>query len=90
MEYFRKTYYTDSNFLVTIMVNNRKSYMCTRLTIKQIGKTFNRRVVYTDITHHATAVTEIYDYFKRTGVSGNTTREVIEEITDKIVYIGNN
>lgn len=86
MENFRKTYYTDPNFNVTIYVNNRKDCLETRLTIKRSDN--HRRQVYTWFKHNPTLITEIYEYIRKTGVNGITTRRVMEEITNKIVYIG--
>jgi hypothetical protein len=84
MEKFRKTYYTDPNFNITIYVNNRKDYLTTRLTIKRSDN--HRGQVYRWYEHEPKVLTEIYEDIKESGVNSKATREVIEEITDKIVY----
>jgi len=84
MEKFKKTYYTDPNFNVTIYINNRKDCLETRLTIRDTDN--HRRQVYSFYRHEPKVLTEIYEDIKETGVNSQTTREVIEEITDKIVY----
>ena len=84
METYRKTYY-DSNFNITIYVNNKKGWESTRLTIKK-GNSWGNREVYRDFKHVNTIITNIYGCMVEVGVKGNTIREIIKDITNKIVY----
>ena len=84
METYRKTYY-DTNFNITIYVNNKKGWESTRLTIKK-GNGWGNREVYRDFKHVYTIITNIYGCMVEVGVRGNTIREIIKDITNKIVY----
>jgi hypothetical protein len=84
METYRKTYY-DTNFNITIYVNNKKGWESTRLTIKK-GNGWGNREVYRDFKHVYTMITNIYGCMVENGVKGNTIREIIKDITNKIVY----
>jgi hypothetical protein len=84
METYRKTYY-DTNFNITIYVNNKKGWESTRLTIKK-GNGWGNREVYRDFKHIYTIITNIYGCMVEVGVKGNTIREIIKDITNKIIY----
>jgi|688.fasta_scaffold245783_2 hypothetical protein len=84
METYRKTYY-DTNFNITIYVNNKKGWESTRLTIKK-GNGWGNREVYRDFKHVYTIITNIYGCMVEVGVRGNTIREIIKDITNKIIY----
>ena len=84
METYRKTYY-DTNFNIKIYVNNKKGWESTRLTIKK-GNGWGNREVYRDFKHVYTIITNIYGCMVEVGVRGNTIREIIKDITNKIVY----
>ena len=84
METYRKTYY-DTNFNITIFVNNKKGWESTRLTIKK-GNSWGNREVYRDFKHVNTIITNIYGCMVEVGVKGITIREIIKDITNKIIY----
>ena len=84
METYRKTYY-DTNFNITIYVNNKKGWESTRLTIKK-GNGWGNREVYRDFKLVYTIITNIYGCMVEVGVKGNTIREIIKDITNKIIY----
>jgi hypothetical protein len=84
METYRKTYY-DTNFNITIYVNNKKGWESTRLTIKK-GNSWGNREVYRDFKHVNTIITNIYGCMVENGVKGITIRDIIKDITNKIVY----
>jgi hypothetical protein len=84
METYRKTYY-DTNFNISIYVNNKKGWESTRLTIKK-GNSWGNREVYRDFKHVNTIITNIYGCMVENGVKGITIREIIKDITNKIIY----
>ena len=84
METYRKTYY-DTNFNITIYVNNKNGWESTRLTIKK-GNSWGNREVYRDFKHVNTIITNIYGCMVEVGVKGITIREIIKDITNKIIY----
>jgi hypothetical protein len=84
METYRKTYY-DTNFNITIYVNNKKGWESTRLTIKK-GNSWGNREVYRDFKHVNTIITNIYGCMVENGVKGITIRDIIKDITNKIIY----
>ena len=84
METYRKTYY-DTNFNITIYVNNKKGWESTRLTIKK-GNSWGNREVYRDFKHVNTIITNSYGCMVEVGVKGITIREIIKDITNKIIY----
>jgi hypothetical protein len=84
METYRKTYY-DTNFNITIYVNNKKGWESTRLTIKK-GNSWGNREVYRDFKHVNTIITNIYGCMVENGVKGITIRDIIKDITNKIIH----
>lgn len=85
MERFRRSYYSDTNYIISIYVNNTPLWESTRLTIKRRNDS-KKREVYNDFKHRHTLITDIYSSMLENKVEGNTIREIIKDITDKIVY----
>lgn len=83
MERFRRSYYSDENFIISIYVNNTPLWESTRITIKNGDK---RREVYKDFKHTHKVITDIYYCMIENKVKGNTIREIIKDITNRIVY----
>ena len=83
MERYRRTYYSDENFIISIYVNNTPLWESTRVTIKNGDR---RREVYRDFKHYHTLLTDIYSCMIENKVKGNTIREIIKDITNKIIY----
>ena len=85
MERFRRSYYSDTNYIITIYVNNTHLWESTRITIKRRNDN-RKREVYKDFKHTPTLITNMYSCMLENKVEGNTIREIIKDITDKIVY----
>jgi excinuclease UvrABC helicase subunit UvrB len=57
MERYRRSYYSDENFIISIYVNNTPLWESTRITIKNGDR---KREVYKDFKHtHKVTIREI-------------------------------
>jgi hypothetical protein len=77
---FRKTYYTNDNkHSVSVSVSN---YDRTNVSIK--GDVGVHKRMYNWFDHSEQPLYEIYQHLKMCGIQGNTTRQIIHELTDII------